>query len=54
MTATLPEDFFVANFDKVSQITGINQELLRRFGVILNTMSSGYNIDTKKFQEYTN
>lgn len=44
---------FFRNFQKSSQITGVSEELIRRFYVILQAISSGFEIDIAKFQQYT-
>lgn len=43
---------FFRNPELTSRITGLNKELIQRFGVILNTMSSGYKINIEKFNIY--
>lgn len=35
-----------------SQITGVNRELIQRFGIILQTLACGIKIDTSKFKLY--
>lgn len=44
---------FFADPDTASRITGIDKNLIQRFKVILETMSSGYTIDVEKFGVYT-
>lgn len=41
---------FYSDTNKASQITGVDVTLINRFKVILETISSGYNTDTKKLQ----
>lgn len=36
-----------------SEITGINYELIKRFGIILKTISSGHKINILEFKIYT-
>lgn len=38
--------------EKVSEITGIDRELIERFAVILNIITSGEEINASKFEEY--
>lgn len=45
-------EFFFRDPALTSQITGLSEELLRRSNVILRTLSSGFEIDTCKFDEY--
>lgn len=35
-----------------ASITGVNQDLIKRFKIILETISSGHHIDTIKFKDY--
>jgi hypothetical protein len=35
-----------------SSIIGISEDLIKRFGVILRTLSCGYAIDVEAFKEY--
>ena len=51
MTETLLEGFF-SNATCTSDITGVNEELIKRFHVILQTMSCGRKINSTKFGEY--
>lgn len=44
---------FFANATMTAEITGVNEDLIRRFAIILETISSGGSIDTVKFHEYT-
>ena len=43
---------FFNNEEKASQITGIDVDLIKRFHVILQTLSSGQNIDLEKYKIY--
>lgn len=43
---------FFQNYHCSSEITGINEELIKRFYVILQVMSSGRGIDATKFGQY--
>lgn len=43
---------FFENPDKTAAITGIDYDLIRRFAVILQAISSGENIDSQKFKDY--
>lgn len=43
---------FFADTSKAAQITGIDVTLIDRLKVILETISSGYNIDIEKFSAY--
>lgn len=43
---------FFGDPDLTSQITGVNHELITRFGVILQTLACGIKIDTPKFKVY--
>lgn len=43
---------FFNNPEKVVDITGINLELISRISTILSVISSGYEIDTEKFDNY--
>lgn len=43
---------FFANPDMTAEITGVSEELIRRFAIILEAISSGYHIDAVKFHEY--
>lgn len=44
---------FFTNSSIAAEITGIEQIFIDRCGVILNCISSGFNIDKAKFKEYT-
>ncbi|XP_076285448.1 uncharacterized protein LOC143211552 [Lasioglossum baleicum] len=44
---------FFINYEKVASITGVDSNLIRRFGVILATISSGCAIDVDAFYEYS-
>ena len=41
-----------ANTQKSSEITGFDKEILNRFSVILDTINSGYQVDSQKFKEF--
>lgn len=43
---------FFENSKMSAEITGINLELIERFHIILQVISSGYNINIEKFEEY--
>lgn len=43
---------FFQNFKVSSSITNIDEELIRRIYMILQTISSGFQINTEKFQQY--
>lgn len=43
---------FFANPNVTAEITGVSEDLIRRFATILEAISSGYHIDTVKFHEY--
>lgn len=43
---------FFQNYSCSADITGVNVELIKRMYIILQTMSSGMAIDSKKFGEY--
>lgn len=43
---------FFASPNVTAEITGINEDLIRRFSIILVAISSGYQLDTDKFYEY--
>lgn len=44
---------FFNNVELAAEITGISISLIYRLNVILQTISSGYKIDTMKFEKYT-
>lgn len=44
---------FFKNCEKSSEITGVNLNLIKRFGTILKSMASGYEININAFQQYT-
>ncbi|CAH0550930.1 unnamed protein product [Brassicogethes aeneus] len=44
---------FFRNYQKSAEITGINLELLRRFYIILQVISCGFEVDVEKFKIYT-
>lgn len=35
-----------------AEVTSVSEDLIRRFAIILEAISSGYHIDTVKFHEY--
>jgi hypothetical protein len=43
---------FFQNYEISAEITKVNEDLIRRFYIILQTISSGYKIDTYKFKTY--
>jgi hypothetical protein len=43
---------FFRNPEVSAEVTGLNEELNRRFSVILKTMSSGFRINTEEFDTY--
>ncbi|EFN82709.1 hypothetical protein EAI_00063, partial [Harpegnathos saltator] len=43
---------FFENSTLSSSITGVDEELIKRFHVILQTISSGYDINVNAFQIY--
>ncbi|XP_055839998.1 uncharacterized protein LOC129907699 [Episyrphus balteatus] len=43
---------FFQNYEASSKVTGVNPELIRRFYMILQAISSGFNINLEKFQNY--
>lgn len=44
---------FFDNPSITSSITGLNENLIRKFAIILQTLASGYEIDPIKFSEFT-
>lgn len=44
---------FFSNPHLASQITGVDETLIKRIGIILRTISSGFSIDVEKFRIYT-
>lgn len=44
---------FFQNAETSAEITGINLKIIKRFYIILQTISSGYKINVEKFQAYT-
>lgn len=44
---------FFKNAEKSAEITGINLDLIQRFGVILSALSSGYEINVNAFEVYS-
>lgn len=43
---------FFKNWEKASEITGVDGELIRRFGIILIALSSGHDLDDEAFSTY--
>lgn len=43
---------FFKNAEKSAEITGLNINLIKRFGTILTVMASGYEINTDAFETY--
>lgn len=43
---------FFANPEATAQITGVDEELIKRFSVILQVISCGEHVDVEKFREY--
>lgn len=43
---------FFANPTVTARITGVDENLIRQFSVLLETLSSGYAIDSQKFKEF--
>lgn len=43
---------FFQNFKESAEITGVNEELIRRFYNILQVISCGYELDAEKFKDY--
>ncbi|XP_071053669.1 uncharacterized protein [Onthophagus taurus] len=43
---------FFKNWEKVSEITGVDSELIRRFGTILIALVSGHDLDNEAFSVY--
>lgn len=43
---------FFRNYEDSARITGIDKELIRRFGVILQALASGFKIDVAAFDAY--
>jgi hypothetical protein len=48
MTVTRPEDFF-ESWDSLQKITGIDENLINKCKIILETISSGHKIDLSSF-----
>jgi hypothetical protein len=44
---------FFSNYSISAEITGVDEELIRRIYIILQAMSCGFQIDVQKFQKYT-
>ena len=45
---------FFKNPALASDITGVDEELIRQFGTILKTIASGYSINIQEFEKYCN
>lgn len=43
---------FLTNYHESSKITGVDEDLIRRFGVIMIALSSGYQIHIKNFDSF--
>lgn len=43
---------FFQNYETSANITGVNQELIRRLYMVLQAISSGFNINPEKFKKY--
>jgi len=43
---------FFEQYELSAEITGVNENLIRRLGVILRSMASGYAINIDSFREY--
>lgn len=44
---------FFENYEQTALITGIDKNLIHRFYIILQTISSGFAVNIEKFEEYT-
>lgn len=44
---------FFEEYPLVAEITGLNEELLKRFNIILQAVSSGFTINVERFSAYT-
>lgn len=44
---------FFENYEKSALITGLDKDLIYRFYIILQTISSGFTVDNDKFSQYT-
>jgi hypothetical protein len=44
---------FLKNYRESARITGVNEDLVRRFYVILQSISSGFELDIEEFDKYT-
>ena len=44
---------FFESYELSAAITGIDKDLINRFGIIMKVISSGYKINIEKFQHYT-
>lgn len=53
MMATLSRRFFM-DPQLAAEITGLNEEIITRFKVIFEVISSGHDINIKKFNMYAN
>lgn len=43
---------FFQNSKKSAEITGVDEELIKRFHIILQTISCGYEVDSERFYSY--
>lgn len=43
---------FFRNYELSADITGVDQILIKKFGIILKAISSGYDIDLEKFEKF--
>lgn len=43
---------FFTNCKEASRITGVNEELIRRFWIIMVALSSGYNLEVQKYDDF--
>jgi hypothetical protein len=44
---------FFKNYRESARITGVDEDLIRRFYVILQNISSGFELNTEEFDKYT-
>jgi hypothetical protein len=44
--------YFFANYAVASEITRVSEEMIRRFGVVLQTLASGRKINSADFGKY--
>lgn len=51
-TGNIARKFF-SNYEIVGQITGVDPELIKRFGIIMIALSSGHRINDQQFETYT-